>query len=361
VYWISDYSFTPGYDCLAEPGERDAEAECASSQGWCCIDPNVVSWKTQRRCRDLGGIVSLNPFADNACSLGRCCKPTWAGIIECEDVENTFNCARKGGYTLPSGSGSCSSSPCRVGVCTLPCNRCVDNVSESQCLRLGGHYGQDGTLCPPEIGACCLDEGGCRDGLTGARCQAEPGVYMGTGTLCVDQECQRGSCCLPTGECLRNQSVSECETQQGVFQGPWSCGSLSCPGACCRADLACEDGITLPNCSGAYDTYMGLGTICDDVTCPDPPTGACCHNRGRDCEDSMRETDCLQLAADAQYMGDDTTCSGGRCPSPDNGACCWPDWGHGTSCGNGFNQTTCESNGGTFMGYWTICDTVTCP
>ncbi|MDG2201473.1 MAG: pentapeptide repeat-containing protein [Phycisphaerales bacterium] len=94
---------------------------------------------------------------------------------------------------------------------------------------------------PPVTGACCLDDGTCST-LTEENCVDAGGTYNGDNSDCDTASCNTGACCFLKEFCY------------------WEC-----------LELAEQD------CMSEYAaTWYGIGSRCDDITCPDPCVGACC-------------------------------------------------------------------------------------
>lgn len=119
-------------------------------------------------------------------------------------------------------------------------------------------------------------------------------------------------------------------------------------GACCLGDASCLDSADNLTCDQLEGTFMGDGTLCADVTCPEP-TGACC--LGTTCLSAVTEPNCG--AINGTYIGHGSTCASAPC---DAGACCYPDGG----CED-LIEATCNAQGGTFEGGSTSCATFECP
>ncbi len=94
---------------------------------------------------------------------------------------------------------------------------------------------------PPATGACCLDDGTCST-LTEENCVDVGGSYKGDNSDCDTVSCNTGACCFLKEFCY------------------WECLELSEED--CMAEYAA--------------TWHGIGSRCDDITCPDPCVGACC-------------------------------------------------------------------------------------
>jgi hypothetical protein len=112
---------------------------------------------------------------------------------------------------------------------------------------------------------------------------------------------------------------------EGCGDSTWSDYEvLSCDppvtGACCLPNNTCIQ-VTEADCELNNGTYMGDGTICDNITCgpPEQRTGACCLPDGS-CQE-MTPAECG--AKGGTYQGDDTLCANVKCPPPkENGDGC---------------------------------------
>lgn len=81
-------------------------------------------------------------------------------------------------------------------------------------------------------------------------------------------------CCYPGGDCDDMLTGEEwvCEMAGGYpFPEGTTCVETDCEqiiGACCKAFQVCEE-MDVQECEDDGGTYMGLGTVCDDVECDD--------------------------------------------------------------------------------------------
>lgn len=148
-----------------------------------------------------------------------------------------------------------------------------------------------------------------------------------------------GPCCI-LGSCsIRTQT--ECASLGGTYQGDGtSCAGITCPPpptqACCFAGGGCLN-LSPANCTGAGGTPGGLGTSCATYNCN--PTGACCLPNGS-CIGPVTPANCASQGG--TFQGDGTVCGSVNCPQPSY-ACCFS---------NGFclmlNQADCTTAGGTW-------------
>ncbi|MHC4317684.1 MAG: lamin tail domain-containing protein [Planctomycetota bacterium] len=77
-------------------------------------------------------------------------------------------------------------------------------------------------------------------------------------------------------------------------------------GACCDETTGiCTEGVTQEDCEAAGGTYGGDDTLCVDIICEPPPTGACC--LAGFCADDLTQLACEEVGG--TYQGDDSTCA----------------------------------------------------
>jgi len=118
-------------------------------------------------------------------------------------------------------------------------------------------------------------------------------------------------------------------------------------GACCIGDGSCRV-VTESECTVVLGgTFLGVGTLCEPNTCPQPE--ACCFEDGR-CE-VLLESVCIGLLGSPQGPG--TSCDPNPCPQPE--ACCFED----SHCENLF-PSLCEELGGVPQGAGVLCTSETC-
>jgi hypothetical protein len=165
--------------------------------------------------------------------------------------------------------------------------------------------------CSGGAGACCLTDGSCIE-TDAANCAAAGGSYQGDGTTCADTSCEEETqaCCFEqTGGCL-NLKPSDCLAAGGVPGGAGTqCATHVCfpTGAACMPDGTCIDGVTPDEAQAMGATYMGDGTVCQDITCPDP-VGAACFPNGF----CLVLTEAEAQQAGATWMGPGTDCADGN-------------------------------------------------
>jgi hypothetical protein len=166
-----------------------------------------------------------------------------------------------------------------------------------------------------------------------------------------------GACCLPDDSC-EILTEADCTTQSGGYAGDGvACDAVSCPlpptGACCESDDSCTEDMSETNCNGGGGTWAGEGVLCADITCP-LPTGACCESDDS-CTDDVSEAACI--GGGGTWAGDGVLCADITCPLPPTGACCESD----DSCTDDVSETNCTTGGGTWAGEGVVCADVTCP
>ncbi|MGD2111694.1 MAG: IPTL-CTERM sorting domain-containing protein [Phycisphaerae bacterium] len=174
--------------------------------------------------------------------------------------------------------------------------------------------------CGEVPGACCEIGGDCADGVNETDCTSAGGVFHGEGTDCADVTCEEACCFLPTG-CL-DLTVPDCDVASGFNQGPGTtCATAVCfpTGACCDRDGTCADGVLDSECEGLGGTFQGDGTLCSELTCPQPD-GACCLSNGNCLV--LTEADCGVIpdaswpAAFTDCTDDDENGTADACESP---------------------------------------------
>jgi hypothetical protein len=346
---------------------------------------------------------SLNP----PCSTltGACCDN--AGV--CTDNASISNCAPTSRFA-PNTLCSALVPPCgdtTLGACCLPGGGC-DDLSALDCDNAGGiyHTGTCATFaCPPTNDKCvnkiaitsdtivfdttgATSEGPndgnincgtpmqdiwysytspCTGTLSISLCEgtnfdtilavydgcACPPDQMGTRLACNDDACLTAG---PSGVTLP-VTQGNCYLIRvggvGAATGP-GVMHLSCvptgSGACCHADHTCT--IETPaNC--IQPDVFTPDQACSPITCPPPPTGACCFEPAP-CQESLTEQECLLTGG--VYVGDNSTCAD-PCPAPPTGACCLPSG----SCEESLTSAQCFSDGGIFQGAGSQCNFVQCP
>lgn len=143
--------------------------------------------------------------------------------------------------------------------------------------------------------------------------------------------------CRPTGDWVMRANYVPVSCQPGV-------------GPCCIAG-ACQVR-TQTECQQLGGAYQGDGTSCVGVTCPPPPTQACCFPATGGCL-NLTPANCSGAGGISGGIG--TTCANHNCNQ--TGACCLPDG----SCVGPLSPANCQSQGGTFQGDGTACGSVNCP
>ena len=258
---------------------------------------------------------------------------------------------------------------------------CLDEVTQSDCIALGGTFAGDQTLCS-EIdcseliprGSCCVREielqgqSVCIDDVTEFFCGFLEGVFAGENTICSQVDCgellELGACCVELVAdngfrnlvCFDALTQDECESEGGVFGGVGSiCDEVDCNelfelGACCIG-TQCLDGVNESFCLQQGGVFLGVGTDCDGNPCEDDPTGACCLSDGS-CIDDVTRSECIDDNGGI-FQGPNTICSQANCEA--FGACCFFDG----SCEH-LTDAACTAAQGIYRGDGTSCDDGAC-
>ncbi|UCF10268.1 MAG: hypothetical protein JSW65_00875 [Candidatus Bipolaricaulota bacterium] len=160
------------------------------------------------------------------------------------------------------------------------------------------------------------------------------------------------ACCFADGSC-DNLDPGACVDLGGVPQGVGTiCSDVTCPQptqACCLPDGSCAD-LSYGECIDQGGEAQGDGTTCSDVICTQP-TQACCLPDGS-CAD-LSYGECMDQGGEPQ--GDGTTCGITPC-APATQACCLPDGG----CRD-LDVEGCRGAGGAPQGEGTDCGHTSCP
>lgn len=267
--------------------------------------------------------------------------------------------------------------PCTIDTCD-PVIGCLNGADNTQC--------NDGVDCT--IDACRPN----RPERDVNGCVYDPEDFLCSSTdLCVPARCDPATGCrFEPRECPDDGDPC---TREFCDSGTGDCLQETICGACCRVGQPCLDGLTVTQCSGAFDTFMGLGTTCATAPCGaccDVDTGACfdgiaeaeCTAAGRrhrgpgttcaqdrclgaccdpsftagGCTESITAAECAAIDTDAIFVGVDTSCANAPC-----GACCDPlDSDSGTSCLESATSEFCAALGYAYMGDRTTCELDTC-
>ncbi len=277
--------------------------------------------------------------------------------------------------TLVEPEGAC----CFEGILQETAVFCDDEVTQSDCIEMGGTFAGDGTVCSEvnceeliPTGACCLEAvadlaASCTDDLTEFECISLGGTYAGDDTLCEEVNCiellEFGACCIESIElgrvdffCRDGLREDDCIDNGGVFAGigttclDTDCGIVLNLGACCFGSTCVEDS-TQSDCENEGGVFLGIGSTCEGNPCDDgDPTGACCFANGT-CEE-LTSVECETLGG--TYRGDETTCADGSC----QGACCI---NNGDECVDGVDIVTCgQQLEGVFQGFGVPCTESEC-
>jgi hypothetical protein len=236
-----------------------------------------------------------------------------------------------------------------------------------QCKEFGGVYQGNGVLCSAvectgpvcptgEIedcfGNCCPDywvgDGYCDDGAyewNGIAIYLNCEEFNCDGGDCICGGTGAGSCCIDD-VCHDDYESEKCATAGGVYQGDGStCDIVDC-------DAPCAAGWTL-DCVGTcfpdyvYEAWLG-DTYCDDGSyapsdygCEECPLGVAIF------------LNCEEFNCDEGDCGTPPDCGG---PPAQVGACCIGI----LTCYDDTSLEDCQTEGGTYQGDGTTCDSVDC-
>ena len=136
----------------------------------------------------------------------------------------------------------CSEAPPPTGACCTE-GECTDDVTAADCESGGGVYQGDGSTCGPEscepIGACCVETEELCVEVTETECIDLGGEFVGPVTcdsdeaaVCFEEPIPTGACCLldedgrPTCDEL---TEDECSDMEGEYQGDETdCDEVEC-------------------------------------------------------------------------------------------------------------------------------------
>ena len=94
-----------------------------------------------------------------------------------------------------------------------------------------------------------------------------------------------GACCVGT-TCAGENSMSDCDTLGGQWTYAATCADVNdCQtvyGACCVGSDTCLDGLSDEDCAGFGGDFMGLNTVCADLSCAPNPYDQIGANDGTD-------------------------------------------------------------------------------
>ncbi|MBI4718763.1 MAG: hypothetical protein HY763_13230 [Planctomycetes bacterium] len=321
-----DGSTTYSCSCNPQPGvcEPDPTGTACTSQ---CQNPNQVCNPKEILADPLGNFIGIT-----------CC--------ECEDLDLNGTPTCHLDYNQQTGQISCV-DPCPDPnkLCTRVGKGNLDGTITYTCECLGA---QDPAKCD-FISECNPCTGGtCTKHCSGPcpppydACMPDSLVLLPDGTWAADCGCGEPSSdtCRPilvdpatgTVDCQPPCGPIPCPppviTQQADGSTKYTCPPCAPElGACCISQgpggsSYCVE-ITFAQCQSALGLWMGAGTLCINVTCPEP-TGACCVYDECDGYSCSIETftDCDNMGG--IYQGNNTTCNPDPCP-PKVGACCVPD------------------------------------
>ncbi|MCH2137840.1 MAG: hypothetical protein MK074_02165 [Phycisphaerales bacterium] len=164
--------------------------------------------------------------------------------------------------------------------------------------------------CADANSACCLGDGSCQQ-TTESTCDAIGGAWTPGNVSCADAGCdvQTGACCVEsTGACV-DVEQDVCAGFGGEFHFGQDCSDIVCfpEGACCTTVGECAGVMAQSDCELFGGAFMGDGTDCDSVSCPEP-MGWCCPEDGSFCVD---QTEAVCDAFGAVWGGAGTSCDDG--------------------------------------------------
>lgn len=107
-------------------------------------------------------------------------------------------------------------------------------------------------------GAACLQDGTCMDGLTESETIDLGGMWNGAGTSCGDVSCV-GACFIPATEQCVQFDFNTCDIVGGIWNGP---GSTDCPPAC-PADLSGDGNLNFFDVSAFLNAFSLMDPIAD--------------------------------------------------------------------------------------------------
>ncbi|MEM1166899.1 MAG: hypothetical protein AAGI30_11490 [Planctomycetota bacterium] len=213
--------------------------------------------------------------------------------------------------------------------------------------------------CPPGADDCLpcntFDLGGPLGVISGGDIDALVfGIAQGcpapiTGACCTAAGCDN-TILITEDDCLSADQTNTFVANADCADPEAVCGPLAITGACCTGDGVCEV-LKFDQCDPAFFT---AGATCEEADCDFFSfLGACCINDDTCFEES--EFECL--SAGGSYSGPATFCALGPgntlvCDIAIEGACCLDEG----FCIDGFSETLCVSQFGTFAGVGATCD-----
>ena len=292
-------------------------------------------------------------------------------------------------------------------VAPLPNGDCCVNLADI--LAVIGSWGED---CN-EYGGCCLTSGDCIEALTSSECVALGGIYGGKASTCASTTCIAGACCFD-GIMCSDYTQKECSNKGGYYLGD---GSI-CQSSDCESIFAgdeCSDAIVVVDGLNAFDTTpmspskpLPDGEFCNETnfdwgesadvwfvfvaSITQPHRFTLCNEFSYDTSLVLYEGSCSNQIAcngDAEFDGEDGPCQlyysaleyeliagesyyiriGGwqgetgqgaltiySLPDPVPGACCFSDG----NCIDDLIADECTTFGGQFAGETTICSGSIC-
>lgn len=279
----------------------NCDAPCPVQPGACCLPSGACTGPISRsNCEAQGGLYAGD---GTDCGSIACDTPTGAccfSDLSCQNDVPRDTCESSGGV-YRGDSVSCDGDLCPVmpGACCLRTGACIASLTRAACEDSGGVFQGEGTecgpFCPIITGACCFDNGSCSR-ISEAACEASSGQYQGDNVFCQSAQCANrlGACCLPSGQCI-TRLQGNCENAGGVFQGEGTlCADADCSqplvGCCFPLTGLCSD-LTADSCRALGGNPRDYPATCATISCPPPPTGACCFNDST-CVDSLTELEC---------------------------------------------------------------------
>jgi len=165
-------------------------------------------------------------------------------------------------------------------------NDCTNDLTEDQCLGIGGTTIYNSMMCGPKTCpsaemACCASDGTCNSVAKEGDCTSGSQLYKDK--QCSSFTCPKVemACCGSDGTCSTVNDVSECPV--GLYKDE-TCSSFTCPqtqAACCAPDGLCIDITGRAMCAGDSQRYDGK--TCSSFTCPVGQV-TCCYLDTGDCK-----------------------------------------------------------------------------
>ena len=324
-----------------------ADAGCDPA-GACCTGTDCNQY-TNAYCTELSGVYhgdavgcdSLDCPDSNVCiTTGSCCHyNTSTGQYGCLDCMTEQECTDLSDDTTTTlcdivwkEGVDCSSASCNdIGRCCYHVSGWesgCENITESECTALNGHWDSDKACDDCELGGvsencptgrCCVaaDDGSfsvCQENVTQVTCEVwgdtdgYASEWVDGGNCDEPNPCGFGVCC-DGGNCVGPVLSSQCpsgfdSSMTECIEDCDQCELISCcitDGCVAVTECDCED-------AGGVPSESGTEFPCFPNPCEPPiPTGACCCQNS--CTDDMTEDDCL-ASSNCSWMGLDSTCDG---------------------------------------------------